>query len=228
VRVGAFYHDIGKMNNPGFFTENQESINPHDNLDPYESAKIIIAHVPDGLALAKKYKLPDRIRDFIAEHHGERLVWGFYRKAVALADGDETQVDMEKFRYPGPRPRCRESGIVMLADATEATSTALRPNSGKAIEKLVNKIIDDDVMQGQLNNTGLTMRDIQMVRESFIETLKGRFHVRVKYPGNEQIEETTGVEEVPPAQLPEPAPNALLPPPVEEPEPDPVVTQDSN
>ncbi len=229
VRVGAFYHDIGKMERPEYFTENQEGLNPHDNLDPYESARIIISHVPDGLALAKEYRLPDRIRDFIAEHHGERLVWGFYRKAVAQADGDESQVDVERFRYPGPRPRCRESGIVMLADATEATSSALRPNSGKAIEKLVNKIIDDDVMQGQLNNTGLTMKDIQIVRESFIETLKGRFHVRVKYPGNEQIEEQSIVpdEESPPAQLPEPDQSQLLPPPVVEPEPDPVITQDS-
>jgi putative nucleotidyltransferase with HDIG domain len=222
VRVGAFYHDIGKMKHPEYFTENQEGVNPHDNLDPYESAKIIIAHVPDGLALAKSYKLPDRIRDFIAEHHGEWLVWGFYRKAVEQAGGDESQVDVEAFRYPGPRPRCRESGIVMVADATEATSTALRPNSGKAIEKLVNKIVDDDMMQGQLNNSGLTMKDIQLIRESFIETLKGRFHVRVKYPGNEQIE-----EEPAPAQLPEPAPTPLLPPLAEAPEPNPVMRQDS-
>ena len=229
VRVGSFYHDIGKMNRPEYFTENQEGINPHDHLSPYESAGIIIAHVPDGLALAKKYKLPDRIRDFIAEHHGERLVWGFYRKAVALVDEDESRVDVEKFRYPGPRPRCREAGIVMLADATEATSSALRPNTEKGIEKLVNKIIDDDVMQGQLNNSGLTMRDIQMIRESFIETLKGRFHVRVKYPGNEQLEEqsTVTTEEAAPAQLPEPESNPMLPLPAEVPEPNLVMRQDS-
>jgi putative nucleotidyltransferase with HDIG domain len=230
VRVGAFYHDIGKMKRPQYFTENQEGANPHDNLDPYESAKIIISHVPDGLALAKEYKLPDRIRDFIAEHHGERLVWGFYHKAVALVDDDESRVDIRKFRYPGPRPRCRESGIVMLADATEATSSALRPNSEKAIEKLVNKIIDDDVMQGQLNNSGLTLKDIQLIRESFIETLKGRFHIRVKYPGNEQIEEQTdaAADIQVPAQLPESTANKFLPPPiVDEAEPDPVVTQDS-
>ena len=224
VRVGAFYHDIGKMNNPVFFTENQEGINPHDNLDPYESAKIIIAHVSDGLVLAKKYKLPDRIQDFIGEHHGQRLVWGFYRKAVALANDDESKVDIERFRYPGPRPRCRESGIVMLADATEATSSAIRPDTARGIEKLVNKIVDDDVMQGQLNNSGLTMKDIQLIRESFIETLKGRFHVRVKYPGNEQIEDQSAVSDAAPtpAQLPEPAPSPLLPPLVEAPAPDPV------
>ncbi|MCZ7666421.1 MAG: HD domain-containing protein [Chloroflexi bacterium] len=103
-------------------------------LAPHESARIIINHVPDGLALAKAYKLPDRIRYFIAEHHGTRLVWGFYRKAVEQAGGDESLVAAEKFRYPGPRPRSRESGIVMLADAVEATSSALRPDTGRAIE----------------------------------------------------------------------------------------------
>jgi hypothetical protein len=228
VRVGAFYHDIGKMNHPEYFTENQEGINPHDGLDPYESARIIIAHVPDGLALAKDYKLPDRIRDFIAEHHGQRLVWGFYRKALTLVDEDESRVDTEKFRHSGPRPRCRESGIVMVADAVEATSTALRPNTSKAIEKLVNKIVDDDVMQGQLNNSGLTLKEIQLIRESFIETLKGRFHVRVRYPGNEQIENQSHNDEAVPAQLPEPAANPLLPASVvKKPEPDPVMRQDS-
>jgi putative nucleotidyltransferase with HDIG domain len=228
VRVGAFYHDIGKMNQPIYFTENQEGINPHDRLDPYESARIIIAHVPDGLTLAKEYKLPDRIRDFIAEHHGQRLVWGFYRKALTLANEDELQVDMEKFRYPGPRPRCRETGIVMVADAVEATSTALRPNTGKAIEKLVNKIVDDDVMQGQLNNSGLTMKDIQLIRESFIETLKGRFHVRVRYPGNEKIEDQSSEGEVGQAQLPESTAAFLLPAAVvEEDELDPAILQDS-
>ncbi len=206
VRVGAFYHDIGKMNHPAYFTENQEGVNPHDNLPPHESARIIINHVLDGLSLAKQYRLPDRIRDFIAEHHGRRLVWAFYRKAVEQAGGDEKLVDMEPFRYLGPRPRGRESGIVMLADAVEATSTALRPNTGQAIEKLVNKIIDDDIMLGQLNNSGLTMKDIELIRESFIETLKGRFHVRVRYPGNEDMEEG-GM-----AALAAPAQAQLLPP----------------
>jgi len=214
VRVGAFYHDIGKMNHPVYFTENQEGVNPHDMLAPHESARIIINHVPDGLALAKAYKLPDRIRYFIAEHHGTRLVWGFYRKAVEQAGGDESLVAAEKFRYPGPRPRSRESGIVMLADAVEATSSALRPDTGRAIEKLVNKIIDDDVMMGQLNNSGLTLKDVEMVRESFIETLKGRFHVRVRYPGNEQLEESMApaLAAPAPAQLPEPQPEFLSTP----------------
>ncbi len=192
VRVGAFYHDIGKMKRPAFFTENQEGSNPHDSLDPYSSVRIIVNHVSDGLEMARKYRLPHNIRDFIAEHHGDRVVKGFYMKAVAQADGDESRVDESKFRHAGPRPRSRETGIVMLADSVEATSSALRPSTEKAIEKLVNSIVDEHVTEGQLNNSGLTLGDIRNVRASFIETLKGRFHVRVKYPGNEELEGDEG------------------------------------
>ena len=214
VRVGAFYHDIGKMNRAPFFTENQESgHNPHNNLDLYSSARIIVSHVTDGLELASHYRLPDRIRDFIVEHHGTRIVKGFYLKAVEQADGDETAVDKEKFRYNGRSPRSRESGIVMLADAIEATSSALRPNSEKAIEKLVNSIIDDILTEGQLDDSGLTMGDIGLIRASFIETLKGRFHVRVKYPGNDDllvnelsVETESVTTETTTASLPAPAP----------------------
>lgn len=187
VRVGAFYHDIGKMKRPPFFTENQEGSNPHDSLDPYSSVRIIVSHVSDGLEMAKKYRLPHRIRDFIAEHHGDRVVKGFYVKAVAQADGDESRVDESKFRHAGPRPRSRETGIVMLADSVEATSSALRPSSEKDIEKLVNTIVDEHITEGQLNHSGLTLGDIRVVRASFIETLKGRFHVRVRYPGYEEL-----------------------------------------
>lgn len=188
VRVGAFYHDIGKMNRPPFFTENQEGVNPHDSLDPHTSARIIASHVTDGLELARRYRLPDRIRQFIAEHHGERIIKGFYFKALEQVGNDASLVDKAQFRYAGPRPRTRESGIVMVADAVEATSSALRPNTEKAIEKLVNSIVDDDLMEGQLDYSGLTLGDLKLIRASFIETLKGRFHVRVKYPGNEALE----------------------------------------
>lgn len=203
IRVGAFYHDIGKMNRPAFFAENQESINPHDALDPFTSARIIISHVADGLELAKQYKLPDRIRDFIAEHHGRRAVKGFYHKACTLA-GEEAdqQVDIEKFRYPGPRPRSRETGIVMLADVIESSSRALQPNTEKEIEKLVNTLIDEDLTEGQLDDSGLTLGDISQIRASFIKTLKGRFHMRVRYPGNEAM----GIPDVQPRPaLPPPA-----------------------
>jgi putative nucleotidyltransferase with HDIG domain len=186
VRVGSFYHDVGKMNRPPFFTENQNGGNPHDNLDPYSSARIIISHVSDGLELARKYRLPNRVRDFIAEHHGNRLLKTFYQKAVEAAGGRET-VDKKRFTYGGPRPRTRETGIVQLADATEATSSALRPSTEEAIEKLVNMIVDEHLKEGQLDNSGLTLGDIKLVRESFIETLQGRFHMRIKYPGNEEM-----------------------------------------
>jgi cyclic-di-AMP phosphodiesterase PgpH len=195
VRVGAFYHDVGKMNRPPFFIENQEGANPHDSLDPYSSARIIIGHVSDGLQLARRYKLPARVRDFIAEHHGNRVLKVFYQKARDLAD-DADVVDIDRFRYKGPRPRSRETGIVQLSDSIEATSSALRPNTEADIERLVSTIIEEHLKEGQLDNSGLTLGDIKRLRESFTETLKGRFHVRMRYPGNEEL-------------LPEPRPELL-------------------
>ncbi len=189
VRVGAFYHDVGKMIRPAFFTENQEGINPHDSLDPFTSARIIISHVKDGLDFARRYRLPFRITDIIAQHHGERTVKAFYYKAEELAGDEAEAVDAALFSYPGPRPQSRESGIVMLADAIEAASSAVRPNTERAIEKLVDTIIEDDLLSHQLDYSGLTMGDIKQIRASFIETLKGRFHVRVQYPGNDEITE---------------------------------------
>jgi putative nucleotidyltransferase with HDIG domain len=186
VRVSAFYHDVGKMVRPQYFTENQEGIDPHVSLDPFTSARIVISHVADGLALARQYHLPFRVQDIIAEHHGTRAVKSFYRKAQDAA-GEGVEIDLQPFRYQGPRPRSRESAIVMLADAIDATSTALRPNTEKAIEKLVNTIIEDDILEGQLNSSQLSLGDIEQLKASFIETLKGRFHVRVQYPGNELL-----------------------------------------
>jgi hypothetical protein len=200
VRVGAFYHDIGKMNRPPFFTENFEGNNPHETLDPYSSARIIISHVTDGMQMARQYKLPEVIRDFIAQHHGTGRVQAFYAKAVEAAGGDESEVDEARFRYPGPRPQSREAGIVLLADSIEATSSALRPGSEAAIVKLVNRIVDGYIQEGQLNDSQLTMGDIQAIRGSYIKTLKGRFHVRVRYPGNEELE-LQGERESPPVMV---------------------------
>lgn len=199
VRVGAFYHDIGKMNRPPFFTENQEGVNPHDALSPQVSARIIISHVSDGLEMARKYRLPNRIQDFIAEHHGNRLVYVFYMNALEQAGGNEEAVDKSRFRYRGPRPRSRETGIVALADSVDAAATALRPNTEEEIVRLVNKLVDDHLKDGQLDNSGLTLGDIKQLKASFVETLKGRFHVRVRYPGNEELMEE-------PAALPAPRP----------------------
>lgn len=204
VRVSAFYHDVGKMVRPPFFSENQEGIDPHASLDPLTSARIVISHVADGITLARQYRLPFRVQNIIAEHHGDRAVRSFYRKAQEAA-GEGVEIDLQQFRYPGPRPRSRESAIVMLADAIDATSTALRPNTEKAIEKLVNTIVEDDVLEGQLNSSDLSMGDIEQLRASFIETLKGRFHVRVQYPGNELMM----VDNMPDLILP--APQVSLP-----------------
>ena len=204
VRVSAFYHDVGKMVRPPFFSENQEGIDPHASLDPLTSARIVISHVADGITLARQYRLPFRVQNIIAEHHGDRAVRSFYRKAQEAA-GEGVEIDLQQFRYPGPRPRSRESAIVMLADAIDATSTALRPNTEKAIEKLVNTIVEDDVLEGQLNSSDLSMGDIEQLRASFIETLKGRFHVRVQYPGNELMM----VDNLPDLILP--APQVSLP-----------------
>lgn len=215
VRVGAFYHDVGKMNRPPFFIENQAGINPHDSLDPYSSARIIISHVSDGLALARQYKLPDRIRDFIAEHHGDNVVTMFYKKAQEMADGDGSQVDSSRFRYPGPRPRSRETAIVMLADSVEAISTAVRPDTEAEIEKLVNSIVEGHLKAGQLDNSGLTLGELQHIRSSLIKTLKGRFHVRVRYPGNEEIRQELPAETTLPAAAPSREPGRREPEQVE-------------
>lgn len=196
VRVGSFYHDVGKMVRPPFFTENQEGVNPHDHLDPATSARIIISHVKDGLDLGARHRLPFRITDIIAQHHGTRQIKTFYHKAREQAGDRADDVDARLFTYPGPRPRSREAGIVLLADAIDATSTAIRPNTEKAIEKLVNSIIEDDVLNNQLVESGLTLGDVETLRLSFIETLKGRFHVRVQYPENVLLD-----TEEPPAQL---------------------------
>lgn len=195
VRVGAFYHDIGKMHRPPFFTENQEGVNPHDTLDPYSSARIIKSHVTDGLELARRHHLPHHIRDFIAEHHGDRLLKSFYKKAVEQAGDDPEKVDANRFRYPGPRPRSRETAIVQLSDCIEATSSAVRPGTEAAIDKLVNAIVDDHLKEGQLDHSDLTLGDVKRLRASFSETLKGRFHVRVQYPGNEELQPAPAAQE---------------------------------
>ena len=191
VRVGAFYHDIGKMEHAPFFSENQEGVNPHDTLAPQESAVYIVGHVKEGLAMARKNRLPERIQDFIAEHHGNNVLNYFYKKACDAAAENEQLielVDKETFSYPGPAPRSRETGIVMMADAVEATSKAVQPNNVAAIEKLVRTIVDDLLAANQLDDSGLTMGEIRDVRASFVETLQGRYHSRVKYAGNDELE----------------------------------------
>ncbi len=184
TRVGALFHDVGKALNPTFFIENQpaENIDPHDDIPPEESAAAIIAHVTDGVALARKYRLPRRMDDFILEHHGTMVTRYQYNQAVQAAGGDASKVDIEKFRYPGPRPQSRETALLMLADGTEARARAQRPHDEESIRKLVLSTIEAAQKQGQLDDTKLTLRDLSIITEAFVTVLKGTHHPRIAYP----------------------------------------------
>ncbi len=178
TRVGAYFHDIGKLVNPQFFIENQfEGVNPHDQLDPYTSSAILRQHVTEGLKLAARYHLPHRLRDFIAEHHGTTLT--SYQYAVALQQGD---TDPEQFRYPGPKPRSKETALVMLADGTEAAVRAARCTSVEEVEAVIQRVFADRLADHQLDESPLTLRDLEVVRHSFLETLRGMYHPRLHYP----------------------------------------------
>jgi len=182
TRVGAYYHDVGKIARPYFFTENQvEGVNPHDRLDPRTSAEIIVGHVKDGLELARRYRLPRRVRAFVAEHHGTTWVSFLYGRAVQLA-GDAALVDERDFHHQGPRPQSKETALVMLADGCEAAVRAARPTNAEEVAEIVNRVIDQRVADGQLDECDLTLRDLQAIRQTFISALKGIFHPRIQYP----------------------------------------------
>jgi len=184
TRVGAYYHDVGKLTRPYFFVENQEGLsNPHDRLDPHTSVEIVIGHVRDGLKLASEYGLPADIRAFIPEHQGTMRVSFFYQKALKLVDNEAGLLDEAQFRYPGPRPQSRETALVMLADGCEATARARRPKNGEEIEAAVQYIFDQRIQDGQLDACPLTLAELQLVRETYIEILRGAFHPRIQYPG---------------------------------------------
>jgi putative nucleotidyltransferase with HDIG domain len=183
IRVGAMFHDVGKSIHPEYFVENQiEGQNPHDGLLPHISAQVIIEHVPNGLQMAAKHRLPQVIRNCIAEHHGTNLTYYQYQRAVQNAGGDETQVDKSKYHYPGPRPQSRETALLMLADGCEAKSRSDRPRNEEEIDKIVRYIFDRTLAANQLDECELTLHDLRIVRESFVESLKGFFHSRISYP----------------------------------------------
>lgn len=190
ARVGAYYHDIGKTIRPYFFVDNQvEGVNVHERLDPRTSAQIVISHVKDGLDLAKRHRLPRKIRDFIPQHHGTSLATYFYQQARE-SEGDE--VNEEDFRYPGPKPQTKETAIVMLADICEAAVRAERPASIEEIEELVREIIGSKVLAGQLDECDLTLRDLDEIRNAFVNILQGVFHPRIKYPEEAERDENEG------------------------------------
>lgn len=182
ARVGAYYHDIGKIVRPYFFVENQaDGVNVHDRLDPKTSAQIILSHTKDGLDLARKYRLPGKIQEFIAQHHGAGRVSYFYQQACQQ-EGDAGTVDEDDFRYHGPRPVSKEVAIVMLADGCESAVRSARPTSSEEIDELVRKVINDRLLRGELDDSDLTLRDLDKIREAFASILQGVFHPRVKYP----------------------------------------------
>ncbi len=180
VRTGALYHDIGKMANPVFFTENQVGVNPHDKISDLESAKIIIGHVTEGLRLAEKYNLPKVIQEFITTHHGTGLVKYFYIN-YKNAHPDK-EVDEAPFRYPGPNPWTREQAILMMCDTVEAASRSLSEYTEESISNLVNKLIDSQVSSGFFTDCPITFRDIKIAKQILIERLKSIYHTRIQYP----------------------------------------------
>jgi hypothetical protein len=197
ARVGSYFHDIGKMLKPQYFIENQTGENRHDALEPALSTLIIIGHVKDGMALAEQYKLPRPIIDFIQQHHGTTLVEYFYREALkqqesqgnvpAVADGQPHPLE-PTFRYPGPKPQSRENGIVMLADAVESSSRALAVPTPGSLRKLVHDILMKRLLDGQFEESGLTLTELHVIEETLCKGLIALYHSRIKYPEPETIE----------------------------------------
>jgi len=180
VRTGALYHDIGKIKNPAFYTENQHGVNPHDALDPIQSARIVTGHVREGIALAEKAKLPEVICQFIRQHHGRGKARYFYN-TYCNAHPDEV-VDESVFSYPGPDPTSKETSIIMMADSVEAASRSMTDHSPESISALVNKIIDGQIAEGLHNDSPISFRDVQAIKEVFAQRLRTMYHSRISYP----------------------------------------------
>lgn len=180
IRAGALYHDIGKLANPAFFTENQHGVNPHDALPPERSAQIVVNHVSDGIAMAKKYGLPQEIKDFILQHHGKGITKYFYYQYCS-AHPDEA-VDKHPFSYPGPNPQTREASILMMADSVEAASRSLKTHTPDEIRGLVEKIVNGQIQDGLHNDSALELRDIKRIKEAFVKRLLTIYHSRIVYP----------------------------------------------
>jgi len=186
ARVGCYYHDIGKTLKPQYFIENQLDQNKHENLNPNISTKLIISHVKDGIELAKKYNLPQEIIDFIPMHHGTTLVSYFYHKAKYTAKSED--ISDYIYRYPGPKPQTKETGIVMLADAIEASTRAIEDPSPQKIESKIDDVIKARFMEGELDECELTLKDLTKIKQSFLKILVGIHHHRIKYPEQKKLD----------------------------------------
>jgi putative nucleotidyltransferase with HDIG domain len=185
TRVGSLYHDVGKASRPQFFIENQiTGQNVHDQLDPRTSADMILGHVTEGIQLARKHRIPLAISNFISEHHGTMETSYQYRAALEAAGENAEKVDRRDFAYSGPRPRSRETALVMLADGVEAKARADSPKEEEEIDDLVRWVIEDRLNKGQLDRTDLTLKDLSVIRKSFVKTLKSIYHPRIRYPSS--------------------------------------------
>ena len=192
TRVAGYYHDIGKMKRPKFYVENQEGgENPHDKISPFLSALVILAHTKDGFEMAKKYKVPREIRDIMLEHHGTTFLAYFYNKAKSL----DENVREDDFRYSGPKPKTKESAIIMLADSIEAAVRSIEHKTYNNIEEMIRKIIFNKLEDGQLKDADLTFKDIETIIKVFTKTIIGIHHVRIKYPGQEKESEENKIDE---------------------------------
>lgn len=203
ARVGTLYHDVGKINNPGFFVENRTEggSDPHVGLSPLASARIIKMHVQDGIELARRYRLPSRIIDFIAEHHGTMPIAYFLHQAREEAREAGIELDESLFFYDGPTPRSPETAILMMADGSESAARANRPATGEEIEEIVTRIIQQRLDAHQLDDSGLTLTDIKTIKDTFVRTLRGMYHPRVRYPGDKrppELEPGAAVRPLPP------------------------------
>lgn len=186
-RAATLYHDIGKMNNPQFYTENQQGmVNVHQLLTPLESAQVIISHVTDGVEIARKNHLPEPFINIIREHHGTTLVYYFYRKQLELKGGRKEEVNEKEFRYPGPKPRTKESAIIMICDTIEATSRSLEEYSEATLWEMVNRLVAEKSEDGQFDDCKLTFEELTQVKTALVKTLLIAHHVRVKYPKKEK------------------------------------------
>ena len=185
ARAGAYYHDIGKLKRPGYFSENQRGGNPHENTDPYVSAAILTSHTKDGALIAQKEHLPPEVMDIIVQHHGVTPVMFFYHKALQMADGKH--VDINDFRYAGPKPQTKEASIVMLADTIEAAVRSMKDPTPKGIDQFIERLIRGKLEDGQLSDCPLSLRDIDQICSAFSGILKGVYHERIEYPKVQQF-----------------------------------------
>ncbi|MCS6972165.1 MAG: HDIG domain-containing protein, partial [Leptospiraceae bacterium] len=189
TRVGCLYHDIGKLLNPEFYAENRHLYPESEtfrNLDPYQSAQMIIRHVSDGIAMARDWRLPEKVIHFIPEHHGTTTIQYFYHKALENHRRGDRIPQRRDFQYPGPRPQSRETAVVMLADSVEAASRALEGASPADFAAVIDRIIQNKIAEEQLHEAPLTLGDLAQVRKAFLEVLVGTYHERPQYPTREQ------------------------------------------